>query len=267
MNELLIVKFGGSVITDKDSIDPKPNQSIITNLSEQLSDIYKTKTKRIILVHGAGCYAHPIAKKFDLKLGVFSAEQKLAAAEINYNMDRLSALVRESLVSFGVPAVGIPPHAFISQEGGQLSDIPVDIINKYLDLEMVPVLFGDMVLDSEINGSVISGDAIVPYLGKQLGAKSVIYVSDVNGIFSENPKTNPDSRHIKDINDDNYEEVKTFLTPNNNSDVTGEMAGKLDELKKYLTKIPIYITNGNIPNSLRETANGNTSGTTILFNG
>lgn len=262
---LIIIKFGGSIITDKNSPTPELRKDILTNLIEQLAEIYNTKTRKIILVHGAGSFAHPIAKKYELKKGAHTKEQILATADINTSMMKLNTIVTEMLVAQGVPAVGLPPHAFITQNNGLLESIPLKKIDKYLDLEMIPVLYGDMVLDEGINASVLSGDAIVPYLGNKLRANRVIYVSDVDGIYTENPKINPNAELITLVNNENFESIIAGFEQHNQLDVTGEMKYKLLEIKSALPGIQVQMLNGSKPKHLLAAVDSQNVGTTLQF--
>ena len=61
-DDLILMKLGGSVITDKRSQTPKCRRENITRIAEIIS---KSQNK-IIIVHGAGSYAHPLAKKYKI---------------------------------------------------------------------------------------------------------------------------------------------------------------------------------------------------------
>ena len=65
---LIIIKLGGSVVTYKDSPTPKARLSTIKNLSEELSKLHKNY--QLIIVHGAGSFGHPLAKKYRLTEGL-----------------------------------------------------------------------------------------------------------------------------------------------------------------------------------------------------
>ena len=61
-DDIVLVKLGGSLITEKKSQTPKIRESNIKKISEIISKI----NKNIILVHGAGSYAHPLVKKYNI---------------------------------------------------------------------------------------------------------------------------------------------------------------------------------------------------------
>jgi len=76
--DIVILKFGGSVITDKKSEIPKVNHKAL----DRICNILKDKERNMIIVHGAGSYGHPIAKRYALAEGLDgSQEQKKAIKE------------------------------------------------------------------------------------------------------------------------------------------------------------------------------------------
>ena len=54
------------MITDKESNTPKIRQDALN----QIAEILKNSKKKIIIVHGAGSYGHPIAKKYGIAEGL-----------------------------------------------------------------------------------------------------------------------------------------------------------------------------------------------------
>ena len=78
------------------------------------------------------------------------------------------------------------------------------LIQKYIDNGFVPVLYGDAVLDQNeyFKYAILSGDQIITYLAKKLKANRVILSSDVDGIYTDNPKTNPDAKLIDIVTKD-----------------------------------------------------------------
>ena len=71
MSERVILKLGGSVITDK-SADCAINQATSSRRLQRL--LPAAKTGGIIIVHGAGSCGHPEAKRYHLDTGVSAGE-------------------------------------------------------------------------------------------------------------------------------------------------------------------------------------------------
>ena len=52
LEDIIILKFGGSVITDKKSEIPKVKHKVL----DRICNILKDKKRNMIIVHGAGSY-------------------------------------------------------------------------------------------------------------------------------------------------------------------------------------------------------------------
>ncbi|MHA1343672.1 MAG: amino acid kinase family protein, partial [Promethearchaeota archaeon] len=63
-NKIIILKLGGSLLTDKN----KPfsiRKQVLENVIQQIID----SGKKIILIHGGGSFGHPLAKKYNISKG------------------------------------------------------------------------------------------------------------------------------------------------------------------------------------------------------
>ncbi|EKD90800.1 MAG: hypothetical protein ACD_30C00090G0021 [uncultured bacterium] len=244
MKKLIVIKFGGSVITDKKKETPTPNMKNINSLAKQLSQVSLGNRYKFIIVHGAGSYAHPLAKKYQLSKGMSTEEQKFGFALMNRQMLELNLLIVKSLQDYNLSAVGLAPHSFVTQSEGKLKKLDHKIVKYLLKGNQIPVLYGDGVLDDKWGCSILSGDTIVSHLAKKLKAKKVIFLSDVDGIYDSDPKKNPEAKLIKEINSENLEKVLEGITSNNPHDVTGEMKGKILDIKINLQGVPVQVLSG-----------------------
>lgn len=263
--KLLIIKLGGSIITNKNKPLPTLRIPIIKQISRRLKNIYQSGKYQIILIHGAGSYGHPLAKKYGLHLGMKTREQKYGFCLTDQSMFKLNSIIMDHLLQACIPAVSLPPRSFIKQSVGKLKDFDYQLIKLYLAQNQIPVLFGDVVLDDKWGCSIISGDTLVSYLAKNLKADQVIFLSDVDGIFDSDPKKNPKAKLIPEVTDKNLKQILQGLTANNQNDVTGEMQGKILTIKENLTHIPIYIINGLKAANLVKAVEQDRVGTKLLF--
>ena len=98
---------------------------------------------------------------------------------------------------------------------------------RYLEKGFIPVIYGDVVLDEQLEICVISGDQLIQYLAMNLNPDLVVILSDVNGLYDKNPKTHDDARFFDRFS--SLEDLDTF-EGTTNVDVTGGMVGKIKEL-------------------------------------
>lgn len=266
MSPLVIIKLGGSVITYKDSQTPRARDSVIKRLAREVEEVLN-KGYKLIIVHGAGSFGHTLAKKYELHKGMRTEEQKLGYSQTLANMLELNGIIVRELIKNGVRAVGLPPHAFTMQSGGEFQGFGLVLVKDYLKQGFTPVLFGDGVLDKEWGCSILSGDTIITYLAKRLKARCAVFLSDVDGIFDSDPKLGKSARRIQEITDKNLKQVLRILRNSagrgNRADVTGEMEGKILAIKEALAGIEVYITSGLRKGKLPVAVLGESAGTRI----
>jgi isopentenyl phosphate kinase len=215
-----ILKLGGSAITRKNGYRRSRRQDIKL-LAKAIAEVWKGGERDLVVVHGAGSFGHAVVLKHGINEGVSTEEQRLGYADTHAACSELSLFVVKALVEEGVPAISIPPSTIIKQRGKRISDFNQSIVKEYLSSGYLPVLYGDMVPDSELGGSVCSGDQIMAWLGK--GAEFLVFVTRVDGVLDDKGDL------IPEITKENFGEVSKHLKESKN-DVTGAMKGKIEEL-------------------------------------
>ena len=141
-------------------------------------------------------------------------------------MTHLNQIIVDTLLEVGVPAFAISPSSMLVTSDKRLVDIDLSIIKELLSIGLVPVMYGDAVMDTKQGFAILSGDQLVVRLVTELEGERVIFGSDVDGIFTSNPKIDEDAKLIKNYSLSNMtaEVGDTTFT-----DVTGGMLGKLQE--------------------------------------
>ncbi len=117
MSERILLKLGGSVITDK-------NADCIINhnqLSRIASAVSRLNAGSLIIIHGAGSCGHPEAKRYRLDEGAVAGRTE-GIYVTHRAVSRLNESVVEALHQMGIPAAGIHPfHAAVADRGRLLS--------------------------------------------------------------------------------------------------------------------------------------------------
>jgi isopentenyl phosphate kinase len=255
---MFIIKLGGSVITDKTK-EKTYKQNIIDNLSHQI----KLSEKESIIVHGAGSFGHIPAKNYNLNNG-YKNNTQIYGFSLTHNMvQELNSYVITSLLKKGIPAVSIPPHSIIKLNNNKKSKFDFYIFEDYLKLGIIPVTFGDVVLDEKLGFSICSGDLLVEELTNHFRPEKVIFVIDEDGLYTSNPKLDKNSKLIEKTTIDEINNFSTSL--DSHPDVTGGMEGKIDTIKKIVNLgIDTVLLNGNKPERLYKTLIGETTISTIV---
>lgn len=263
--KLLIIKLGGSVVTYKDSNKPRARIEVIERLAKEIKQIYSLEKYQIILAHGAGSFAHPPSKKYDLPNGIHNDKQKYGFAFTEQRMLELNLIITKKLVKQNLPVVSLPPRAFIQTESRRIIKFETAILENILGQNMIPLLFGDPILDTVQGGSILSGDTIITYLAKKFNPEKIIFLSDVDGIFDSDPKKNPNAKLISVINNDNLEKVLKGITINNSYDISGEMRGKILQVFDDLKKTEVIVMNGLKPLPVTAAMDQFPTATKLLF--
>jgi len=253
---LKILKIGGSVFACKESNIPKLNEEVLDRICREIGEAYKYISKRgdsLIIIHGAGSYGHPIVKRTGIDKGIKRREQLVDFAETQRLQNELNCIVTKKLIAEEVPAIPSQPSSHVIMEGGSISWMPLNTIKGFLRLELVPILYGVPAYDKIQGCSILSGDEIGPYLGVNLDAKQIIHITDVDGIFTADPKKDKSAELIPFVTGENFEEVKRNLSGSTYTDVTGGMLNKLQELLVLAKRgIESLIINGLVEGNVKK---------------
>ncbi len=219
---MLILKLGGSVVTHKDQ-EYRAHMENIVRLSLEIAEANQFP---LIIVHGGGSFGHPHAKKHDIANGLKPEPQLIGFSETHQAMIQLNKIIVDSLLEAGVPAFSLSASSMLRTDGKRLNDFDPEIVNHFIESGMVPVLFGDAVLDSKQGIAILSGDQLIAKLAATFNARNVVFGSDVDGIFTDNPKLNPEAELIEELSISN---IEANVGDTTHTDVTGGMLGKLSE--------------------------------------
>jgi isopentenyl phosphate kinase len=223
--KMQILKLGGSVITHKDKYF-SPN---LENIERLAKEIAISRTKALIIVHGGGSFGHPLAKKYNISNGLKKNTQLIGFSKTHQAMTSLNQIIVDILIKESVAAFSISTSSMLMTNRKRLLNIDLSIIKKCIETGLIPVLYGDAVLDKEQGFAILSGDQLVTKLAIELKAKQVIFGTDVDGIYTSDPKLDDKAELIEklSINKMNIEVGQTTFI-----DVTGGMMGKIYEAKK-----------------------------------
>ena len=217
-----ILKLGGSVVTHKDEYMSAHTE----NIERLAKEIAEADSYPLVIVHGGGSFGHPVAKKHKIAEGMVENSQIYGFSATHQAMVKLNEIIVDTLLEAGVPAFAISPSSMLNTKGKRLHELDTGLVKDYIELGLVPVLYGDAVLDSEQSFAILSGDQLIAKLSNDLGADRVIFGSDVDGIFTNNPKLNPDAELIEKVTVGN---IEANVGDTTHTDVTGGMLGKLSE--------------------------------------
>src|SRR5712664_1704044 len=251
MDQLTILKLGGSAITDK-ARECTPDIPAIQRIADQL----RAYNLPLILIHGGGSYAHPFVTRSGIDRGLRDRSQLRSIAETEFYLSQLTRIICASLLLRYKLPVPFHPMSFVAFDQGKVKRVLLDPIRKALRAGLLPLLHGDLVFDESRGIGVLSGDRIASLVGLRLGASRVLLGSDVDGVYLQNPKTFPSATLISEVNSENFRSVLE-ASRGPSGDATGGMAEKVRQaLQLSKNGCECYIFNLKEKNALRKVLEG-----------
>lgn len=222
-----IVKLGGSVITRKREIE-RPRPKVIARLAREIAAVPEHD---VVILHGAGSFGHPGARKFGLArapdASARPADRARGAAIVAAEVRRLHLLVLRALVHAGISAASIPIATHAENRAGRVSRFDAAPFVAALRGGFAPVSFGDVVPDAAWGTSILSADTIAEQLIGPLQAERVVFVSDVPGILE--PARPGRRTAIAEVTDAVVERLGPV---SGRADVTGGIRGKAEAMRR-----------------------------------
>jgi isopentenyl phosphate kinase len=243
MQGLTIIKFGGSSITKKSEGKFEINYSVLEQSAQELATALEKKEQKIILVCGVGPFGHTNVVKYNLNNGVTTKEQLEGKEITNKDCNFVGEEVAKALEKAGLNTKIIPAYLVCVQDNKKVVSYDSGLYVNALEQKLIPITTGIMVKDNTLNWSPMSGDTAIAQLCKQLKPIRVLIGTDVDGVFTEDPKINPKAKLIPEINKKNLEKIIIGVGESKSVDVTGGMRGKIEKLEQTLNGTPAQIFN------------------------
>lgn len=246
---MILIKLGGSVITDKSQYRTF-NREQVARLCREIAQ----SGRGVVVVHGAGSFGHVIAKKYALNQGLLDFGQVPAVAQVQYDVRELSSMVVRELLDAGIPAVSVPPGSCFVMDNGKLVIGDDEAIRALAHIGVMPVTFGDVVMDRSRSFGICSGDQLMEVMADIFKPDKVIFVSDIDGVYTDDPKTNRDAKLIEDVTPDTLDAITADIHVD---DVTGGVRGKLESMLRMCDGgRECLLVNGTVPGRLLSALKG-----------
>lgn len=254
MEELILIKLGGSVITDK-SREFTARIKNIERLAKEIKDSQKVFKGKIIIGHGAGSFAHTPASKYQTKKGLINKESLIGASITEDAARQLDSILIKEFLSETLPVFAFSPASFLISDAVVYSSSYLDTIKKALEIDFIPVVYGDVVIDKKQGFTIFSTEKVLSVIAKELKDLykiRIIYVSDVDGVYDSAGNT------IPVITSANFDQLKTSIMGAKGVDVTGGMLHKVEESLSLAQKTGIQtaILNGTKKGNLKNAITG-----------
>lgn len=247
---VVFLKLGGSLITDK----TRPRTPRPATLARLMGEIAAARAARpglrLVLGHGSGSFGHVEGQKHGTRAGVRTPEQWLGFAEVQWAANQLNRLVVDAARAAGLPVVNCPPSASALCRAGVLEALALAPIEAALAHGLVPVVQGDVAVDAEWGGTIVSTEDVFGYLAPRLRPRRVLLAGRERGVLTRWP----DGDVIPEIAGAIGQAPLRHIGGSHAADVTGGMAAKVRETLALAASVPgceILIFSGEAPENVR----------------
>lgn len=236
MNELIFLKLGGSLITDKHR-EETAREDVIRRAAREIRQALDQRPDlRLVLGHGSGSFGHLAAQRHGLVEG--GPPNWRGYAETGAAAARLNRLVTDLLLAEGVPVVSLQPSASARCRDGELLHLAVEPVRALLAHDLVPLVYGDVALDQAQGHTIISTEQIFAYLARELRPARILLAGEVGGVFTADPTRDPAARLIPEITPASLSRVERLLGGSAGFDVTGGMWAKVRAMVALVEEMP-----------------------------
>lgn len=260
---IVYIKLGGSLITDKHS-ERTPRRPVIRRLAREIvTCMGKLPQTNFLIGHGAGSFGHIQAHLYDTRAGVTSTRDWHGFATVAAAVADINNIVRNELLSAGVPVFNVHPSASAHCYDGKLIGFNFEPIQRAMDSGLTPLLHGDVAFDEIRGGTIISTEMIFSFLSANFPPKKVLLAGLAPGVLHSHPSGSV----IPEITPHTFPDYAASATLSDAPDVTGGMKGKVEEMLALVKLIPeatVHIFSAQSEGALLHTLCGTESGGTVI---
>ena len=260
---LLFLKLGGSLITDKDR-PHTARKKMINRLALEIKQALDISPDvRLLIGHGSGSFGHYAAQKHQTRFGVYSSELWLGFLDVWQQARTLYNIVLESLEKANLPVISFPPDVSVITTNGQVESWNIDPLKSALENGLIPVIYGDVIFDNQLGGTILSTEELFFHLASCLHPSRILLAGLEKGVWQDFPAR---KKVIKEITPPTFNQFFQSIKGSASVDVTGGMAEKVANMLKLIQKEPqikISIFSGKKSGILKQTFNGLETGTCI----
>ena len=263
MRKLVLIKFGGSLITDKTKpFTAKPKT--IKRLCLEFTRTKRKTNKLFILGHGGGSFPHVPATKYKTAEGIINDRSYQGIAVVQDTAAQFNRIIVDQFLKAGENAFGLHPSSFMIAQNGEIKKSFLEPILKLLEFGMLPVVYGDVGLDLKKGCCILSSENILNHLALKLKRKGylierIVLAGITDGVYDSKGKT------IRKLTPEKFKKLKKEIGASDGIDVTGGMLHKVSEAMKLAEKgIETLVINGKAEGNLKKAILGQKVKGTII---
>jgi len=263
-SEIVLLKLGGSLITDKRRQET-PRREVLARLAGEIVRGKAERRYRLLVGHGSGSFGHVAARRFDLASGIHSPDQLPGISSTQERAAALHHLVTAALAEAGAHPFSIAPSSCVVSAAGRPVAFEDEALRLALDRGLLPVLYGDVVMDREWGASICSTERLFDLAVRRLlelgwAVARVVWLGETDGLYDAAGKT------VRRVSAADFATAAQAIGAPAGTDVTGGMLHRVETaLSLARLGVPSLLANGLIPGLLEQALRGgDVPGTVVL---
>ena len=165
--ELILIKLGGSLITDKNKAF-SAKRKVISRLSKEILMSLKDIKGDLIIGHGSGSFGHVVASKYKTQEGIINKESLKGFPLVSSAARKINSIVMDCFLKEGLKAVSFSPLSYTYTKNQKKLKALIDPIKKALEIGLLPVIYGDVIMDEKMGFCIYSGEKNLNLLAEEL---------------------------------------------------------------------------------------------------
>jgi len=290
MSELVFLKLGGSLITDKTQ-PYTARLDKLADLSAQIASALQTRPELLLVLgHGSGSFGHTAAKKYGTRGGVSAPAPTPTVlqtpppkttnpsriwertgggsywkgfAEVWYQASTLNRYVVQALFEAEVPAMTFSPAASVWSDGGRVARWDLSKIEAALEYGIVPVVHGDVIFDRSKGGTILSTEDLFEHLAREMHPQRILLAGLEEAVWADFPAR---KHRVEVLTRESFDKISQGVGGAAGADVTGGMESKVNQMLELVDDVSgmsALIFSGEESGNLERALKGESLGTLI----
>jgi isopentenyl phosphate kinase len=263
---LQFIKLGGSLITDK-TRPHTPHLDVLGRLAGEVANARRRLDGlKLLIGHGSGSFGHVPARRYNTRQGVRTPAEWGGFVEVWRDAVALDRLVIDAFFAAGLPVMAFPPSASLVARDGQVEAWDLNPIEQALQAGLIPVVYGDVIFDRGLGGTIFSTEDLFAHLARWLRPGRILLAGLEAGVWADYPRC---TELVTEITPENLAQVAPALGGSSATDVTGGMLSKVEQSLALVQLIPgleVRIFSGETPRMVERALAGEPVGTLIHAN-
>lgn len=260
-SNLIFLKLGGSLITDKSQAETALPDLIFNLLSDLKRYLDQNTDQKILLGHGSGSFGHHAAAKYGTRNGVSTLEEWRGFRQVWESAKKLNQIVLDIGRQVNLDLISSPPSAGLLSRQNQVVNWNIEPIEHALKNGLIPLVYGDVVFDEVLGGTIFSTEELFAHLALTLKPDRILLAGIEAAVFADYPANQQAIAHISRL-----AALESYLKDSQNQDVTGGMRSKVAQMQAICNRNPgtsVEIFSASQPGELFQALSGIHSGTII----